>query len=129
MMGRSKDVYHSNLVEIDDDPRIGMDNMRVSEQGISSGVEENAGDTGVTMLMVKDFLHKSIWVYPVEGKRVRMAEWLSGMFRTDMATCGMYNSMIIVKSEQEQAIKELPEQIARQRRQDGAVATILENSG
>ena len=112
MMGRSKDVYHSRFPEVDDVLRIGLDYMRVSE----------------TMLVVKGFLHKFIWVYPVEGRGVTMAEWLPGMIRTDLATCGMDHNMIIVKSDQEPIIKELQEGIARQRRQDGAVGTILENS-
>ena len=128
MMGRSKDAYHARLAEVDDVPRIGMDYMRVSEHGINSTVEGAAGDIGVTMLVVKDFVHKSIWVYLVEGKGVTMTEWLPGMFRADMAICGMDNSMIIVKTDQEPAIKELQEEIARQRRQEGAVGTVLENS-
>ena len=94
MMGLSKGVYHARLAEVDDVPRIGMDYMRVSEHGINSTVEGATGDIGVTMLVVKDFLHKSICVYPVEGKGVTMAEWLSGMIRADLATCGMDNSMI-----------------------------------
>ena len=36
--------------------------------------------------------------------------------------------MIIVKTDQEPAIKELQEEIARQRRQAGAIGTILGNS-
>ena len=87
-----------------------------------------AGDIGVKMLVVKDFLHKSVWVYPVEGKGATMAEWLPGMIRADMSTCGIDNSMIIVKTDQEPAIEDLQEEIARQRRQAGAIGTILENS-
>ena len=75
MMGRSKDAYHARLAEVDDVPRIGMDYMRVSEHGVNSTVEVAAGDVGITMLVVKDFMYKSVWVYPVEGKGVR---WLSG---------------------------------------------------
>ena len=128
MMGRSKDAYHARLAEVDDVPRIGMDYMRVSEHGVNSTVEGAAGDVGITMLVVKDFMYKSVWVYPVEGKGVTMAEWLPGMIRADMSMCGMDNSMLIVKSDQEPAIKELQEEIARQRRQGGSVGTILENS-
>ena len=112
MMGRSKDAYHVQLAEVDNVPRIGMDYMRVSEHGVNSTVERAAGDIGITMLVVKDFLHKSVWVYPVEGEGVTMVEWLSGMIRADMSTCGMDNSMIIVKTDQEPAIKELQEEIA-----------------
>ena len=74
MLGFSKDVYHARLAEVDDVPHIGLDYMRVSEHGINSTVEGAAGHIGDTMLVAKDFLHKSIWVYPVEGKGVTMAE-------------------------------------------------------
>ena len=80
------------------------------------------------MLVVKDFLHKSGWVFPVEGKGVTMAERLPGMIRADMSTCGMDSSIMIVKTDQEPAIKELQQEIARQRRQAGSVGTFLENS-
>ena len=105
-----------------------MDYMRVSEHGINSTVEGAAGDIGVTVLVVTDFLHKFVCVYPIKGKGATMAEWLPGMIRADMSTCGMDNSMIIVKTGQEPAIKELQEAIARQRRQAGATGTSLGNS-
>ena len=56
------------------------------------------------------------------------AELLPSMIKTDLGTCGLDNSMLLVKSDQEPAIKELQEEIARQRRQEDAVGTILENS-
>ena len=81
--------------------------MRVSEHGVNSETGANTGDIGITMLVLKDCWHKSIWVYPVEGKGVTRAEWLPGMIRTDLGTCGLDNCMLIVKSDQEPAIKEL----------------------
>ena len=30
----------------------------------------------ITVLTIKDFKHKSIWAYPVEGKGMSAAEWL-----------------------------------------------------
>ena len=127
MMGRSKDAYHARLAEVDDVPRIGMDYMRVSMHGVNSTAEGAAGDVGITMLVVKDFMHKSVWVYPVEGTGATMAEWLPGMIRADMSTCGMDNSMLIVKSDQESAIQELQKEIARQRRQGASADIIVEN--
>ena len=50
------------------------------------------------------------------------------MMRGDLATYGMDNSMIIVKTDQEPAIKDLQEETARQRRQAGDAGMILENS-
>ena len=56
------------------------------------------------------------------------AQWLPDMVKADMASCGLDNCMLVVKSDQEPAIKELQEEIARQRRVDGAVGTVIENS-
>ena len=130
MRGRSKDCYHARLDGEHDVPRIGMDYMHISEQGVSHKADEiEEGETEVlTMLVVKDAWHKSIWAYPVEGKGVTAAEWLPEMVRKDLSTSGLDNCMLVVKSDQEPAIKELQEEIARQRRASGAVGTILENS-
>ena len=69
-----------------------------------------------------------MWVYPVEGKGVARAEWLPGMIKNDFGTCSMDSSMLDFKSDQKPEMKKLQEEIARQRRQEGAVGTILENS-
>ena len=73
----------------------------------------------MTMLVMKDFWHKSIWIYPVEGKGVTKADWLAAMIKNDLATCGLDNCMLVVKSDQEPAIRELQEEIARR---DGPTA-------
>ena len=128
MKGRSRDSRHVRLPDAQEVPRVGMDYMRVSETGVTSKLDEAAGEMGMTMLVMKDFWHKSIWVYPVEGKGVTKADWLAAMIKDDLATCGLDNCMIVVKSDQEPAIRELQEEIARQRRIDGAVGTVTENS-
>ena len=131
MRGRCKDVYHARLSAEQDIPRIGMDYMHVSEHGVTHKKDEVPDGDAVevlTMLVVKDAWHKSIWIYPVEGKGVMAAEWLPEMLRKDLATSGLDNCMLVVKSDQEPAIRELQEEIARQRRSEGAVGTIIENS-
>ena len=129
MMGRGKDCYHMRLdgKSEADFPRIGMDYMFLTDRGVTSKSEDVIGEC-MTLLVVKDFLHKSIWVYPAEGKGVVKSEWISYMLHDDMATCGMDNSMIVVKSDQEPAIKEMQAELAKRRREAGATGTILENS-
>ena len=107
-----------------------MDYMHISEKGVSHKADEiEEGETEVlTMLVVKDAWHKSIWAYPVEGKGVTAAEWLPEMVRKDLSTSGLDNCMLVVKADQEPAIRELQEELARQRRASGAVGTIIENS-
>ena len=132
LLGRCKDVYHSRLGDGSNDvPRVGMDYMHISDHGVTNKIDEipeNVDET-ITMLVLKDAWHKSIWVYPVVGKGVTAAQWLPDMVKADMASsCGLDNCMLVVKSDQEPAIKELQEEIARQRRVDGAVGTVIENS-
>ena len=45
-----------------------------------------------------------------------------------MNTCGLDSCMLVVKSDQAPAIKEVQEEIAQKRRADGAVGTARENS-
>ena len=120
MMGRGKDSYHMRLGDSGDSvPRIGMDYMFLTERGITTKADEVTGEC-MTLLVLKDFFHKSIWVYPVEGKGVAKSEWVSGMIQTDMATCGMDNSMIVVKTDQEPAIREVQRELAIKRRASGS---------
>ena len=112
---------------VDSVPRIGMDYMFLTERGITTKADEVTGEC-MTLLVLKDFFHKSIWVYPVEGKGVAKSEWVSGMIQTDMATCGMDNSMIVVKTDQEPAIREVQRELADKRRAAGALGTVIENS-
>ena len=50
------------------------------------------------------------------------------MIKEDLDTSGMNGCMLIVKTDQEPAIKELQDEIARRRGMEGALGTVLENS-
>ena len=45
-----------------------------------------------------------------------------------MATCGLDRAMMVVKTEQEPASKEVEEELARAQRESGAAGTITEHS-
>ena len=110
MLGRCKDAYHSRLGDGSKDvPRVGMDYMHISDHGVTNKIDEipENVDEKITMLVMKDAWHKSIWVYPVEGKDVSAAGWLPDMVKTDMAACGLDNCMLVVKSDQEPALLDL----------------------
>ena len=124
---RGKDTYHRRIAGEQEVPRVGMDYMYMSERGVISKPDE-PGMFYITMLVVKDFWNKSVWAYPVEGKGVEKAAWLPDMLIKDFNTCGLDGCMLVVKTDQEPAIRELQEEISRRRRQAGAVGTIIENS-
>ena len=106
---------------------MGMDYMYMSERGIVARPEDPNIEY-MTVLVVKDFWHKSIWAYPVEGKGLTRASWLPDMVKADFDTCGLNGCMLVVKTDQEPAIKELQEEVSRRRSMDGALGTVLENS-
>ena len=114
MRRRCKDTYHVRLKYVEEVPRIGMDYTYLSEKGVTSSRDEAPEDPteSVTILVLKDFWHKSIWVYPVEGKGLTKSAWLPQMIIEDLKTCGLDSCMLVVKSDQEPAIKEVQEEIA-----------------
>ena len=123
-------MYHARLGGSEEVPRVGMDYTFLSEKSVTSKVEDTTDDVGdcMTLLVLKDFWHKSIWTYPVEGKGVTKAEWLSYVIQEDLKTCGLDNCMLVAKSDQEPLIKKLQEEIATRRRESGATGAIIENS-
>ena len=82
----------------------------------------------MTVLVIKDFKHKSIWAYPVEGQGLAAVEWLIAQGIEDLDTCGLDGCHMVVKSGQEPAIVEMQRGISETRRRVGTGGTALENS-
>ena len=85
-----------------------MDYMLLSEYGFyrlqnkaDKVIEKEGGQftTCMAVLVIKDFKHKSIWVYPVEGKGFAAAEWLLTQVIEDPDTCGLDGCHMVVKSD------------------------------
>ena len=137
VLGRGRDRYHRRIIGEDDVARIAMDYMFLTEYGFfysQSDAEEAMSKNGeqvrscITVLVIKDFKHKSIWAYPVEGKGVAAAEWLVGQVIEDLDTCGLDGCHMVVKSDQEPSIVEVQREISEFRRRAGVGGTALENS-
>ena len=137
VLGRGRDRAHRRIVGEDDVARIAMDYMFLTEYGFfysQSDADESLkndgaqGRTCITVLVIKDFKHKSIWAYPVEGKGVAAAEWLVAQVIEDLDTCGLDGCHMVVKSDQEPSIVEVQKEIAEFRRRAGVGGTALENS-
>ena len=137
VLGRGRDRYHRRIVGSDDVARIAMDYMFLTEYGFfnsqvdaDEAINKAEGQCRIciTVLVIKDFLHKSIWAYPVEGKGVAAAEWLVAQVIEDLDTCGLDGCHMVVKSDQEPSIIEVQKEIAEWRRRAGTGGTALENS-
>ena len=70
VLGRGRDRYHRKIVGEDEVARIAMDYMFLTEYGFfysQADAEESARKNGeqvrncITVLVIKDFKHKSIW--------------------------------------------------------------------
>ena len=137
VLGRGRDRSHRRIVGSDDVARIAMDYMFLTEYGFfksrrkaNQAMSKDSEQTRncITVLVIKDFLHKSIWAYPVEGKGVAAAEWLVAQVIEDLDTCGLDGCHMVCKSDQEPSIAEVQKEIAEWRRRAGVGGTALENS-
>ena len=83
VLGRGRDRYHRRIMDSDDVARIAMDYLFLTEHGFfktqsdaEAAIDQAGGPVRncITVLVIKDFKHKSIWAYPVEGKGISAAE-------------------------------------------------------
>ena len=131
VQGRGRDTYHGRIKEQSRVPRISMDFMFLTERGITIDRQEvDKADECITILVLKDDMHKSIWAYPMEAKTIIKSEWLISQIIDDMKTCGLDNCHIVAKNDNEAAILEIQEELARRRRSTNtdAQGTVIENS-
>ena len=132
VQGRGKDRYHLRIADESGVPRVAMDYMFISERGIttnsSTADEWSKNGECIAVLVLKSFLHKSVWAYLVEAKGVLKSDWLVKQIVCDLDTCGFQKCTIIVKTDQESSIIDVQNGIAAQRKDDGADGTVIENS-
>ena len=80
--------------------------------------EEPAGEEdstqSVTMLVMQESEHKSVWAYQVEHKGASEA-WVLDQIVEDLDTVGLRNEKIVMKSDQEPAAAEVSRAVARSR--------------
>lgn len=71
---------------------------------------------------------QSVWAYAVSKKGLVGEEWLPLQILDDVATVGVQDGRLVVKSDQEESVKELQEEILKLRTKRHGAATALENS-
>ena len=69
----------------------------------------------MTALIMKESECKSVWAYPVMHKGAANEPWVVKQILHDIDTIGLSKERIIMKNDQEPAIKDLRSEIARQR--------------
>ena len=92
---------------------------------LTEDVEDTSGEHGeeevskaggsLTMLVMKESQHKSVWAYPVERKGAA-EEWVSQQLIEDFETIGLQDERIVLKSDQEPAVVDLLREVANQRK-------------
>ena len=94
-------------------PRIHLDYCFFTENGKNEQGEEER--TSLTTLVMKESECKSLWAYPVMHKGASNEPWVVKQILYDLDTIGLKDERIIVKNDQEPAIKDLKAELARQR--------------
>ena len=128
--GQAKDAPHRAVKgEYADSSivRVAMDYCFLSEDVVAEssdhGQAESAKTVLTVLLMVETLCH-SIWAYACESKGASEA-WMVEQMVEDFQTVGLTNERLILKSDQENSIKELQRAVAEARAGHG---TAIENS-
>ena len=90
------------------------------------GEEESAkAESTLTVLVVQESQHRSVWAYAVEAKGAS-EDWPPLQILEDMETIGVRGEKLVLKSDQEPAIVDLAREIAKMR--ESAYGTAVEQS-
>ena len=95
------------------------------ESSAAPGEAIESDDDCMTVLVMQESQHRSVWAYPVE-KKGATEEWLSAQILDDLETVGLQGEKIVLKSDQEPAIVDVARDISRARQ--GAFGTAMETS-
>ena len=87
--------------------------------------QEVESKTTMTIMVMLETLCSSVWGYAIEGKGAVSVEWLAQQVVEDIETVGLAAERIITKTDQEPAIVQLQQEVAKRRQEAG---TALENS-
>ena len=110
------DAAHSDIA------RVHLDYCFFTENSKNDKGEEEK--TSLTTLVMKESECKSLWAYPVMSKGAANEPWVVKLILHDLDTIGLSRERIIIKNDQEPAIKDLKAELARQRK----AATASEES-
>ena len=79
-------------------------------------------------LVVKDFKDGSVWAYAVDAKGACGDEWVIRQLLRDIDDCGVNLDGLVIKCDQENAIKDVQEEFIRRRKDDMNLGSVREHS-
>ena len=83
--------------------------------------DDNAEGHSVTVLVLQESAHRSVWAYQVQSKGASEA-WVVDQILEDLDTIGLRNDRVVVKSDQEPSAQEVSRAIAHGRAADYGTA-------
>ena len=95
-----------------------MDYAYLQEETIESEdefAEERSASVSMTILVMFETLCESVWAYTVRAKGVASDPWLPDKLAQDLATVGVANARIVVKTDTEPAIVDLRKAVGASR--------------
>ena len=96
-----------------------------TESGEHSQEESEKAEATLTMLVMQESQHRSVWAYAIEPKGTA-EDWLPIHILEDLETIGVKEEKIVLKSDQEAAIVDLTREIAKLR--ESSHGASIENS-
>ena len=76
---------------------------------------ESAARVSLTILVMFETLCDTVWAYTVSAKGVQSDPWLPGKLASDLATVGVANTRIVIKTDTEPAIVDLRRAVGESR--------------
>ena len=118
--------------ESPDIPRAAVDYCFFTRKGTESGKEiaeedRNDPNKSQTVLVMKEATTHMTWAYPVDKKGVGDEEWITRRIVSDLDSAGLQQCKIVFKGDQESAIGDVQNQVAKKRAEQGH-STALQNS-
>ena len=127
--GQAKDRPHSVVKGMYADSsivRVSMDYCFLSEDAESKDTEHETSETAktvMTIMVMVETLCRSVWAYACESKGAS-EQWMVDQIVDDFQAIGLTNERLIIKSDQENSITEVPRGVVAARAGHG---TAIEN--
>ena len=139
--GRGRDRMHKSCSEKDPEevkvPKIAIDYCFIADRGGAAQLvegkeiqdhERTDEKKSQTVLVMKDYVHQSVWAYPVGKKGDQDEAWVARQLTEDLKTLGLHEFNIIMKSDGEASIKDVKNAVSGRRAHDFHGRIAMEES-
>ena len=101
-----------------------MTKEKAADDGEEGQEDEEARRASMKSLVMVETECDSVWAYAVESKGTLMESWLVPNICEDMATVGIGKGRVVIKTDQEPAILDLQNEIAKARAEAGTTLDL-----